>query len=53
MRQVNDKSRERLPPKGIPDKRGANQTLNDLEVKATSQVKGGRRITADPDEGGE
>ena len=53
MTQVNNGSREQLPPKGTPDKRGANQTVNDLEAKATSQVKGGRRISGDPDEGGE
>ena len=39
--------------KETTDKRRSNQTVNDLEAKAAPQVKGGRRISADPDEGGE
>ena len=53
MTQINDKDRTAEPPKKTTEKRPRNRTVNDLEPKDTSQVKGGRRITADPDEGGE
>ncbi len=53
MTQLNDKDRAERPPKETSDKRAANQTVKDLEPKDTDQVKGGRRLTADPDEGGE
>ena len=52
MTQLNDKDRAE-PPKETSDKRAANQKVKDLEPKDTDQVKGGRRLTADPDEGGE
>jgi hypothetical protein len=52
MTQMNE-SRKQRTPKEKTENRDANETVNDLEAKAAPQVKGGRRISADPDEGGE
>ena len=53
MTHMNDKDRAEQPPKETGDKRVGKPTVKDLEPKETSQEKGGRRLTADPDEGGE
>jgi hypothetical protein len=51
--KVNDKNPPAPPPQADTGKPSPTRTVNDLEPKDTFRVKGGRRMTADPDEGGE